>query len=133
MHLKLIIESNGLAGWAKNSASDSAAAPHRQQEAEYPLQSQSSDWLDNETFESYYPNSGSSGVVAGSKAPGKLNLSQFDNITDAVGRLSFNQKKPVKAASSHVSHGDSDHQQSSTAASDPSGDHMFKVMPGTLF
>ena len=121
------------AGWTKNPVSD-AVGQHRQQDTEYPIKQAASDWLDNETFDSYYPNSGSRLTGNSSKAaPGKLNLSQFDNITDAVGRLSFNQKKPVKSAPSHVSHGNSDPHPLPSAAADASTDHMFKVMAGTLF
>jgi hypothetical protein len=52
-----------------------------------------------------------------------------------VGRLSFNQKKPVKAAAGYASHDNSDvHHSSTTAtvagAADSSSDLMFKVMRG---
>lgn len=89
------------AGWTKNPDQDSRQSQREVdvQQLQNVRQNSPSDWLDNESYESSSHPSGvrASGVTGSSKAvPGKLNLSQFDNITDAVGRLSFNQKKPVK-------------------------------------
>ena len=45
---------------------------------------------------------GSSNASVNNKPIGRLNLSQFDNITNAVGKLTFNQQ-PTTSASRHES------------------------------
>ena len=49
---------------------------------------QHQEWLDNDMYVSYSLERDSSTKVV----PGRLNLSQFDNITDAVGRLNLSSQ-----------------------------------------
>ena len=69
--------------------------------------------MDNDMYESYgrettidVPTQSFSSDSRPKPPPGRLNLSQFDNITDAVGRLNFSHQAGVgrKGLSSSSSH-----------------------------
>ncbi|KAI1280709.1 Rho GTPase-activating protein [Halotydeus destructor] len=62
------------------------------------------DWLENDVYQSYQAEQQLYGSERAKLKPGKLNLKQFDNITDAVGRLNITQRQSGKSSSrSHIS------------------------------